>query len=404
MPDQTHPQASGTPIRVCLILHSTRSDNLGVGALTVSEVAILRGIAADLGRPLRITVMDWKDPRAPYVSGPDLRIVDLTSKVMLNPFGYFREVLRADIVIDIGAGDSFADIYGAGRLMRMFWLKYLAHIAGRPLVMAPQTIGPFTKPLSRFLARLSLRLCAIVATRDRLSTDCVREMGLTRRVIEASDVALRLPYDPPAPRASGGASGPVRVGLNVSGLLMNGGYTRNNMFGLTMDYPDLMRAIIGYFRDHADGCEIHLVPHVIVAKASSAEDDMRASAALAAEFPGVILAPAFATPSAAKSYIAGLDFFMGARMHACIAAFSSGVPVVPMAYSRKFAGLFGSLGYGQTVDCTSQSAEAILAAIRTAYAGRTALAVEMAQALQRGQAKLDAYDSALRDLMARSGG
>ena len=40
------------PIRICLIGHSTRSDNLGVGALTVSEVEILRGIARDLDRPL----------------------------------------------------------------------------------------------------------------------------------------------------------------------------------------------------------------------------------------------------------------------------------------------------------------------------------------------------------------
>ena len=41
--------------------------------------------------------------------------------------------------------------------------------------------------------------------------------------------------------------------------------------------------------------------------------------------PGTVLAPRFSTPSEAKTYIAGLDFFMGARMHACIAAFSSGV-------------------------------------------------------------------------------
>ena len=59
-------------------------------------------------------------------------------------------------------------------------------------------------------------------------------MGITGEIIEASDVALRLPYDPPPARPEGGA---VRVGINVSGLLMSGGYTRDNMFGLQMDYP-----------------------------------------------------------------------------------------------------------------------------------------------------------------------
>lgn len=388
------------PLEIALIMHSTRSDNLGVGALTVSEVAILRAIARDLGRAVTITVLDWKDPRRPYVEGDDIRIVDLDGRFLINPFGFFRAVCRADLVIDIGAGDSFADIYGGRRLRRMFIMKFLTHLARTPLVLAPQTVGPFTRPLSTALARLSLRLCALVATRDRLSSDCVRGMGLRHDVIEASDVALLLPFTAPAPPAPGG---PVRVGLNVSGLLMGGGYTGRNEFGLTLDYPGLVRDIIRHFQ--AKGCEVHLVPHVIVPGGRMAgEDDARASQALAAEFPGTVLAPAFTSPSAAKSYIAGLDFFMGARMHACIAAFSSGVAVVPMAYSRKFEGLFGSIGYGRTVDCTRETGAEIMATIAAAYEDRARLAAEAAEALARGREKLGAYEAGLRALMAKAGG
>ena len=387
------------PIRVCLILHSTRSDNLGVGALTASEVAILRDIGRDLGRDSEITAMDWKDPRPPYVTGPDIRVVDLDGKAMLNPFGYFAIARRSDLVIDIGAGDSFADIYGTSRLTRIFILKFLTHLARTPLVMAPQTIGPFTKPLSRRLARLTMRLSAVVATRDALSTAASREMGFNGAIIEASDVALRLPYTVPPTRA---ANGPVKVGLNVSGLLMNGGYTGRNEFGLQTDYPALVRDIIGHFLAHPAGCELHLVPHVIVRGASMAlEDDLRASVALKAEFPALQLAPDFDSPSAAKSYIAGLDFFMGARMHACIAAFSSGVPVVPMAYSRKFAGLFGSLGYDHTVDCRSETNDAILARIAEAFGNRQTLAAETRRAAGRGQEKLMAYQDALKQVLMR---
>ena len=97
-----------------------------------------------------------------------------------------------------------------------------------------------------------------------------------------------------------------------------------------------------------------------------------------------MVAPRFRTPSEAKTYIAGLDFFMGARMHACIAAFSSGVPVVPMAYSRKFAGLFGTLGYDHTVDCTTEPNEAILAKTAAAFEAAGALAAEAAAALETG--------------------
>jgi polysaccharide pyruvyl transferase WcaK-like protein len=392
------------PLRICLIMHSTRSDNLGVGALTVSEVEIIRQIGREIDRPVEITVMDWKDARAPYVTGPDIRVVDLDRKMMLSPWGYFAQARRSDMVIDIGAGDSFADIYGSRRLKRMFVLKYLTHLAGTPLVMAPQTIGPFTKGWTKALARLSMRLCAIVATRDQLSTQAARGMGVSRAIIEASDVALRLPYDPPAPRVPGGPvpGSPVKVGINVSGLLMGGGYTGKNEFGLTMDYPGLIRDLIRYFQTHPDGCEVHLVPHVIVRSGPmTGEDDYRASATLAAEFPGTILAPAFTSPSEAKTYIAGLDFFMGARMHACIAAFSSGVPVVPMAYSRKFVGLFGSIGYDRTVDCTTESGEVILQKIAEGYKERAGLAAMAQTALAGGLGKLMLYETALKTRLTR---
>ena len=381
-----------TPLNICLIMHSTRSDNLGVGALTVSEVAIIRDIARDLNHPIQITVMDWKDPRAPYVTGADVTVRDLDGKVMLNPRGYFAQARRADMVIDIGGGDSFADIYGGRRLRRMFVLKFLTHLAGTPLVMAPQTVGPFKKPVSKWAAKLSMRLCKIVATRDQLSTKAARDMGLTRDLIEASDVALRLPFDAPTR-----TTGPKKVGINVSGLLMGGGYTGKNEFGLQMDYPRLIRDLISHFQNL--GTQVHLVPHVIVpAGRLAAEDDYNASMKLHAEFPNTIVAPAFETPSEAKTYIAGMDFFMGARMHACIAAFSSGVPVIPMAYSRKFAGLFGSIGYDHTVDCTSETSEAIKTKIIAGFENRTSLQAETETALKTSRIKLGAYEDALRDL------
>jgi polysaccharide pyruvyl transferase WcaK-like protein len=387
------------PIRLCLIMHSTRSDNLGVGALTLSEVAILRDIAARIGRAVEITVLDWKDARVPYVSGPDIRVIDLDGRFLINPAGFFAAVRRADLVIDIGAGDSFADIYGAARLKRIFAMKFLTHIARTPLVVAPQTIGPFTRGWSKRLARLSLNRSALVATRDAKSTAALAGLGYRGPVVEASDVALRLPYDPPGPRPEG----PPRVGINVSGLLMAGGYTGKNELGIALDYPALIRGLIAAFQ--ARGAEVHLVPHVIVREGRMVgEDDRRATLALAEEFPGTVLAPAFESPSEAKTYIAGLDFFMGARMHACIAAFSSGVPVVPMAYSRKFAGLFGALGYDHTVDCTAETQASIQDKILAAWESRAALKAEAAAALARGRAKLALYEAALQRLMERVDG
>jgi polysaccharide pyruvyl transferase WcaK-like protein len=281
-------------------------------------------------------------------------------------------------------------------LRRIFWLKFLTHLAGTPLVLAPQTIGPFNRFTSRLLARWTLRLSALITTRDALSTNALRQLGFHGQVIEATDVALRLPFEQPAQKTGT----KIRVGLNVSGLLMGGGYTGTNELGIRLDYPKLMRHLIGHFVKL--GCEVHLVPHVIVQEGPMVrEDDYSASEALAAEFQGVRIAPAFANPSAAKTYIAGMDFFLGARMHACIAAFSAGVPVVPLAYSRKFAGLFGSLGYHHTIDCTTESAETALERAVVAFENRTKLADEVRSAFAVGLGKLTGYETALLSMMEK---
>ncbi len=386
-----------------LLWHSMRSTNLGVGALTMAHMAILREAVEALGCRAKFLVMGWSNPIPPYATGPDIELVELRVRD-LRPFGKFwRAARRCDLVLDIGAGDSFADIYGPRRIAYMLLAQNIALANGRPLVLSPQTIGPFGRPWARRLALNVMRRARLVAARDTLSTRFAREMGFRGRLIEATDVAFRLPYDRPAPRSADSASGgPVRVGINVSGLLLNGGYTRDNMFGLKADYPALMREALGFFSDRARcgaDCEVHLVSHVI-APLDSVESDLAAGRALAAEFPGTIVAPTFATPSEAKSYIAGLDFFTGARMHACIAALSSGVPVLPMAYSRKFAGLFGTLGYDHIADCKAETAPEILAKLGAAFENRASLKAEAERASAGALARLAVYEDAVRSLIA----
>jgi polysaccharide pyruvyl transferase WcaK-like protein len=380
---------SGT-LTIGLLWHSTRAENLGIGALTVAHIAILREAAAALGRRVRFLVIGWAGGMAPYYAGPDVERVELRVRDF-RPFGkLWWAARRCDMVFDIGAGDSFADIYGARRIALLLAAQNIVMAAGRPLILGPQTIGPFERPWARRLARDVMRRARLVATRGALSTGFAREIGYRGALLEATDVALRLPYDPPAQRAPGK---PVRVGINVSGLLFNGGYTRNNMFGLKVDYPGLMRDVLGFFRDRAD-CEVHLVSHVVT-PGRPVENDHAACLTLAAEYPGAIVAPVFASPSEAKSYIAGLDFFTGARMHACIAALSSGVPVLPMAYSRKFAGFFGTLGYNHMVDCKAATAPEILERLCNAFENRARLKAEAEAATAAGLARLAAYEAAV---------
>ncbi|EPX77515.1 polysaccharide pyruvyl transferase family protein [Litoreibacter arenae] len=376
-------------LKVGLLFHSSNSDNLGVGALTVGQVEILRSISRATGIEIAITLFDWAGTRASYVEGPDITICHLSGEVMKEPRRVISMFQDCDVMLDIGAGDSFADIYGPKRLRRMIYLKYLAHLAGCSVVLAPQTFGPFTSWLTRPFARDLIRRAVLVASRDDHSTAALRALGVTRPVVTASDVALRLPPEGNAPNRTRPS-----VGLNVSGLLMSGGYTGRNQFQLAADYPATMRELIAQLLALPERPDVVLVPHVISPK-TPAEDDLAAALMLQREFPDVTVAPAFQSPGQAKAYIAGLDFFAGARMHACIAAFSSDVPVVPLAYSGKFEGLFGSLGYEATLDCRSLSQETLVQAVLSGFRNREALTRQTRIARGVGEERLRDYTDAL---------
>lgn len=383
------------PLTIGLFWHSMNSDNLGVGALTLANIEILRKAAAEEGFAAHFLVLGWKDPRAYYLDAPDIENAPLRLRHLVAPGGVLAAAIkRCDVIFDIGGGDSFTDIYGFKRFFTIWITKARSLFARKPLVLSPQTIGPFDTWWAKPLARGVMNRARFVVSRDAPSTRFLDEMGVKSRILEATDVAMGLSYEKPAPRAEGG---PVKVGLNVSGLLFNGGYTQSNQFGLRGDYPTLIRDIVRWFVERPE-VELHLVGHV-QSDHIPVEDDQRVSAALHAEFPGTKLAPVFTSPIDAKSYIAEMDFFMGARMHATIAAFSSGVPVVPMAYSRKFIGVFGTLGYDHVADCKADTSEEILTRVQQGYLNRDALKAEVVEAMKGVDARLARYAEEARAVL-----
>ncbi len=382
-------------LTIALLWHSMNSDNLGIGALTLSHVEILREAARTAGVEPRFLAMSWQDPRPDYGQWDDIENLHFRTRHLIGPSGPLAEGLRrADIVFDIGGGDSFTDIYGPKRFFTIWATKLHAILRHKPLVLSPQTIGPFDTHYARPLAKWSMARARLVVSRDAPTTAFLARIGVSTNVLEATDVAMRLPYDEPRARRGG----KVKVGLNVSGLLFNGGYTQANQFGLKADYPALIRSIITYFQGMED-VELHVVGHV-QSRDLAVEDDHRVGQALAQEFPGLVVSPFFGSPIEAKTYIAGLDFFLGARMHATIAAFSSGVPVVPMAYSRKFNGVFGTLGFDRSVDCKSEDAETIMHSIRVAFQQRDRVRTEIAAAMTQVDARLDAYTQDVAAILA----
>lgn len=382
-------------INIGLLWHSANSGNLGVGALTIANMAIAEQVASEVGLHPNFTIIGMRDVGPSYLdeAAADVFVVDRRS--LLDPAGCWKVIGDQDCVLDIGAGDSFTEIYGPKRFAFLWLTKLIAILRGRPLLLSPQTIGPFRRPAYIALARMVLQRAFAVVVRDDASLQALRKIAPAARGVLAVDVAFALPYNRSAKRRQTR----TRVGVNVSGLLFNEAVSGRNRFGLTVDYAALMRRFVEKISKLPD-VEVHLVTHAIDA-AGGDDDDAAVADLFAHEFPDAIRAPTFRDPVEAKSYIATLDYLVAGRMHACIAAFSAGVPVVPIAYSRKFSGLFGMLGYDRLVPVQGKSTDEALNFLMESFTERQLIAEEMKLGMTRVSALLDAYRAELRRLLSR---
>lgn len=373
------------PLRIALLWHNPDSPNLGVGALSRAHTSIVSSIADDLGRTLEIR---WLG------NGSGLNDVRATGRGMVSDFLGDRRFAAAldgvSYAFDIAEGDSFSDLYGFRRFGRIAGLGAVVARRGIPVVMAPQTIGPFGSAAARAVARRSLSRRSDVWVRDAESAGVVRTLTPGTTADLASDVAFRLE----AGRVDLGRSSKLRIGLNVSGLLMT---DPQQMRRMGTSYGSTVFELARWL-DAVDGIEVHLVPHVL-GRHTTGESDEVAVERLGDRFPNMTVARNVATPEEVKGYISRLDGFIGSRMHACIAALSSGVPVLPLSYSPKFAGLFGSLGYDATFDLTSSSPAAVVAAVEAFLDERAVWKARADTANEIAQHRIDGYEAGVRGLL-----
>lgn len=389
---------TGKSLKIGLLWHSGKSGNLGVGALTIANMAIARKVAEELGIAPQFTIIGVADKGRAYIGPDEARLYEVNSRRLIDPRETMGVIGAQHVVLDIGAGDSFADIYGLKRFLFLWVSKMMAVARGVPLVLSPQTIGPFTRQPYRIMARWAMERADCVVARDHQSFDVLREIAPHARALQSVDVAFALPF---ADRSAERNGKRLRLGVNVSGLLLAEAESGRNRFGLDADYGKLMRGFVGAMSARED-VEVHLISHA-TSTHDGGDDDAQAADRFAAEFPRAIRVPDFAGPCDAKSYISSLDYLVAGRMHACIGAFSSGTPVVPIAYSRKFSGLFGTLGYDFMLPVKGVDTDAALAFLMESLERRDEMRVAIGRGMDRIEALLDAYREELRVQFAVAG-
>ena len=373
---------------ICLLGVSFGANNMGMNALAAGtlraftkrypqgELFLLEygkeQVTFDVemvGEVIPVQLINIRFSKKFYLKNNIALLLMLALSARLIPFRWFGKtviarnfwlsrVAGADIVVSMAGGDSFSDIYGLGRLLYVSLPQILALILGKKLVILPQTIGPFESVVAKTIAKTILRRAVLIYSRDH------EGVAETRKLIGSSDTDEKVRFcfdvgfvlDPVRPKNMGvqfdnrkEKDRPV-VGLNVSGLLYMGGYSRNNMFGLKVDYKELISDLID-FMIRKNNATVMLVPHVF---GSHGESDSvvckEVYSLLKQRYDGRLLIASGEYDQSEIKYIIGLcDFFIGSRMHACIAALSQLIPTVSIAYSNKFIGVMQTIGVAELV-------------------------------------------------------
>lgn len=249
-----------------------------------------------------------------------------------------QEIKRCDVIIDITAGDSFTDIYGKKRFYSWTYIKNMIEKLGIPLILGPQTYGPFRNEKNREYAKTVIDQARAVITRDKLSTQYL-ESFTSRKILTTIDLAFLLPYT----KKTFKSRDKIRIGFNISSLLVSDKQENTEVdFDLRLNYDQYVEDILNWFVKNNDKYEVFLVPHV--------QEDYDTIKKYKEKYSDFNYCQMFSSPIEAKNFISSLDIFIGARMHATIAAISSGVVTIPTAYSRKFKGVFDELGYQYIID------------------------------------------------------
>ncbi len=266
----------------------------------------------------------------------------------------YKKLHVCDYIFDVTMGDSFSDIYSEKLCRVLIHHKRVAELVGKKYILLPQTYGPFNNKKLEKAAVKVIQRADYVFSRDEISTEFLNIRANRFDVFQVPDMAFMLPYD--KHKYCKIDDNRITIGINVSGLLWKGGFDKNNQFNLSLDYKKYINHIIGWLLSQ-NKYTIHLIPHVVDLDMNAYDDDYKILSELHKKYSQTILAPPFESPIEAKSYIANMDCFIGARMHSTIAAYSSGVATIPFSYSRKFEGLFGTLEYKYIIRGTKDTFE-----------------------------------------------
>ncbi|MCD6195025.1 polysaccharide pyruvyl transferase family protein [bacterium] len=256
-----------------------------------------------------------------------------------------HDYIDIDLVVNTG-GDVITSDYGTLGLLCYLSNLYLPLLMGKPILFLGETVGPFKEKITEKLALFLLRRSLVVFVRDIESYKFLKRCGLKN---------IRLIADPAflVPAASKSEFKKVLEQENISfgpqdklvGIVLSEiiyCYLQGNN-SVSEKKEKLIKIFVQTIRQllQRRDVKIILISHVF---GPCNVDDRCLAQKIVAYFSNnkrVFVLKHKHSFAEIKSVIGQLKLLISCRMHPLIAAVSQGIPVVPIAYSRKFYGVIG---------------------------------------------------------------
>lgn len=238
---------------------------------------------------------------------------------------YHHQYIQKDIISKIKNYDVFisvgGDNYCYGELPGFYEINRLIKKAGKKLILWGASIGEedLTPAKIQDLQRFDLLLA-----RETLTEKVLKNAGCKNVKLVADGAFLMEKTELPLPE---GFIENKTLGFNFSPLI----------FGRNPQSKEAAFQLVEHILATTD-FNMALVPHVTIA-ISNDEETLKEFLEKYKETKRVFLLPNNLNATEYKGYIARMRFFIGARTHATIAAYSTGVPTMVLGYSVKSKGI-----------------------------------------------------------------
>jgi colanic acid/amylovoran biosynthesis protein len=280
----------------------------------------------------------------------------LSQKLFLRKIWLFspqsiREIVNAYLDADLVVSKPGGFLYSSGRgislLIAIYSILY-AHLAGKPVYILPQSIGPFNHRWEKMLIRWLMERVRILMVREPISLKLIKEIGVKNpNCLLIPDLAFAMDA---VGREVGGTwlrqnGFNPNIGLPLLGMTVINWGEQYKKFDFQAEYEAACCTAIRYFVEKING-RVVLFPQVWGPLRS--QDDRipahRILKNLADISGGVKVVDEPLTAERLKSIYGWMDLFIGTRMHSNIFALSQGVPTIAIGYLHKTEGIAQMVG------------------------------------------------------------